>query len=518
MSRPTLRFLAVILTTLIIVTLVSAFDHLPNSLRTQIDAERGALASSQKQLQAAQDAVSRETQADADFFAAIPASQRWPGLFAEAAGTLQSAGGEMDELSRLEKRGHYSDRQRAERLLSDERALRQDGLSQASAIQAEAAHWIARKQQFPAELQRMERDYQTIHGFDLAPVSATIERAETDWPDKKTDLDSRLASIRGVVSHGDELWQSTAASRNEAAAGAIPGHDAGALLTAADELDASAAALPKQAVDLQSLTGQLYDSWDKVLVDMEVRGFGSSREYDQKIRTVRTHLDATTSDEQWVSVPEATYDAMHNDLGMAIEQKPAGKYDSEADQVAQPAGFAYMAPPSQGSNQYGYWEQRDGQSFWVFYGKYALLRDLLFNRGYRPIDRGDWEGYRTERSQGHTYYGRDDSQAAESSASTPKYGTNGTATQERYAGSTYAKGGGFRDSPYASRSGSYRDSPYASPGARDPEADHAPRTFGHNSRPGEPHAAPPEHSYHPAPRPAPYHFPSGGGRRFGRRH
>jgi hypothetical protein len=215
-----------------------------------------------------------------------------------------------------------------------------------------------------------------------------------------------------------------------------------------------------------------------------------------------------------VSVSQTTYEAMHNDLGMAIEQKPAGKYDSEYDHVAQPAGFAYVAPPSEGSNQYGHWEQRDGHSFWVFYGQYALLRDLLFNSGYRPLDRGEWESYRTERSRGRTYYGQD----ADAGASAPKYGTNGTTTEQRYSGSTYAKSGGFRDSPYASKRGSYRDSPYASPLARDPEADRAPKIFGRNSRPDEPGAAPPaEHSYRPAPRPAPHRSLGGGGRRFGRR-
>ena len=48
---------------------------------------------------------------------------------------------------------------------------------------------------------------------------------------------------------------------------------------------------------------------------------------------------------------------MEKDLGMAIEHKPAGKYDTESERVAQPAGFAYMAPPGQ-SNQYGHWEQQ----------------------------------------------------------------------------------------------------------------------------------------------------------------
>ena len=515
MSRPTLRLLAVILTTLIIVVLVSSLDHLPGSVRAQIDSERGALTSAQGQLKSAQESVARETQADAAFFAAVAASRQWPGQFQQAAGTLQSAGRDMDELSRLENHGHYRDEPEAERLLAAERRERTAALGQVSAIQTEAARWLSRKQQLAAELQRMEQQHQAIHAFDLAPLTTTVQKAETDWPEKKSDLESRLASVRAIVTHGDELWQSTAAERAEAVAGKIDGAEAGALLAAADDLQTSASALPKQAAELQTLTGQLYDSWDKLLVDMEVRGFGSNRDYDQKIRTVRTHLGTTTSEERWVSVSPATYDAMHNDLGMAIEQKPAGKYDSEADHTAQPAGFAYIAPPSVGSNQYGHWEQHGGQSFWVFYGQYALLRDLLFNRGYRPLDRGEWESYRTERSQGHTYYGRD----AESGTGAPKYGTAGTATQERYSSSTYAKGGGFRDSTYASKSGSYRDSPYASPGVRNGDADRVPKTFGRNSRPPEEHhAAPPEHSYHPAPRPSPRRFPSGGGgRRFGGR-
>jgi hypothetical protein len=205
---------------------------------------------------------------------------------------------------------------------------------------------------------------------------------------------------------------------------------------------------------------------------------------------------------------------MRNDLGMAIEHKPAGRYDSESERVAQPAGFAYMAPPTEASNQYGYWEHRDGRNFWVFYGQYALMRDLLFNRGYQPVERGEWEGYRTYQNRGQTYYGQ------EPGASAPKYGSEGTATQNRYSGSTYAQGGGFRDSKYANKPGSYRDSKFASPGARDPNADHSPKRFGSSSRPEEPHVAPPARpSYRPAPRPAPSRPPMRSpGRSFGRRH
>src|SRR5208283_2286140 len=126
----------------------------------------------------------------------------------------------------------------------------------------------------------MERDYHAIHALDLAPVAATVQKAETDWPEKRADLDSRLATVRGAVTQSDNLWQSTDAARRQAAAGNYTGLDFAVLLAAADSLKTSAAALPQKTSELNSLSGQLYDSWDKVLVDMEVRGIGTAREYD----------------------------------------------------------------------------------------------------------------------------------------------------------------------------------------------------------------------------------------------
>jgi hypothetical protein len=345
----------------------------------------------------------------------------------------------------------------------------------------------------------MSRDYQTIRTFDLTPVASEVAKGENDWPEKKPDLDARAAGLHSIVMQSDVLWQSTAEERRQAAAADFAHVDFGALVAAQDALHNAAAELPQQAAEVRSLDGQLYYSWDKLLVDMEVRGTGGARHYDQEIRSVKTRVEdaaakpgASSSDEAWVDVSGGTYDAMRNDLGMAIEHKPAGKFDSEAERVAQPAGFAYMAPAGQVSNQYGYWDHRDGRDFWVFYGQYALMRDLLFNHSYRPIDRYDWEGYRSSQGMGRTYYGRDEA------AGVPKYGSQGTATQDRYAGSSYARSGGFRDSEYASKSGSYRNSPYSSPGSHDPNADHSARHFGHGG-PEEPRAP----GFHPAPRPMP---------------
>jgi hypothetical protein len=507
MSRAQLRLAAAVLAVAIVVVAANALDRLPSSLRTQIDAERTALAAGQSQLGAIRSQVSDQVQAAPDLFNALPFGRDWQDRLGQATGELRSAANDVDQLTSLEKHNRRSDRQPVETLLAHEKQFRAKALADAAGIQKEAAHWADAGAHLPQQVPEMEHDYQAIHGFDLGPVTAAVERAETDWPQKKSDLDSRLAAERAIVTQSDTQWQSTADARRQAAAGTLNGAGAGALLAFEDSLQTWAADLPKKAGELTALSTQLYTSWDKLLVDMRTRGDGSARQYDQKTRTVRTHLANAaaksgdiSSDEQWTTVPHLTYDAMRNDLGMAVEHKPAGEYDSEAEHVAQPAGLAYVAPPSQGSNQYGYWDHRDGRDFWVFYGQYALLRDLLSNHDYRPFDRYEWEDYRTYSSRGQTYYGHD------AASNAPKYGSQGSATQSRYSSSSYAKSGGFRDSQYASKSGSYRNSQYASPSVKDPNADHSPKTFGHSATPSQPRAAPPPRTYHPAPRSAPRSF------------
>ncbi len=511
MSRSSLKFLAILLSVLIVAVLLSGLDDLPREVRAQIKTERAALATAQSQLHSEKDVVNRDVEADPALFHAITESAQWPSALSRDEAALADASRDMDELTRLEKANRKKDRQRVETLIAHERTLRTSATTDAANVQKEATHWVEWKQHLPEAVRQMESDYHTVHTLDLAPVSATVLRAETDWPQKKSDLDSRMASTRALIADSETAWQSSADARKAAAAGDYANVNLQALAGSADTLHTDAVELPKKSAEVTALSGQLYNNWDKMLVDMETRGMGSDKSYDQKIRTVTTRLpDAaaktgeTTSDEKWVEVPQSTFNAQKNDLGMVLEHKPAGMYDFEAEHTPQPAGFAYMAPPSVGRNEYGYWDHHsDGTSFWVFYGQYALMRDLLFNHSYRSPMPYDYDGYYTARRSGQTYYGKE-------------YGTSGTATQERYSGSTYAKSGGFRDSQFASKSGGYRDSKFSSPGARDPNADHSPRKFGSGSNGETPHVSPPARSYRPAPsRPS---MPrSSPGRSFGRR-
>jgi hypothetical protein len=500
MSRRGLEVLAVILTFLIVIVLFAGFDNLPRRLRAGIAAEAQQLPQTQKQFQSAQDEVSRDLTSDPDLFRAHDMNTAFPERFRTAAGELQGAQRDEAALDKLLKANRRQDAPQAENLLKEERALRAAALNEATSVETEAQHWVDMKRNLPTELQQMAADRQALQHWDFSPIAAVVTRAEADWPPKKSDLDTRLIALRAIPADGEQAWQSSDAMRRKAEAKDLAGLDYAGLLTSAETLHTDATALPVRTAELQSLNGQLYTSWDKVLVDLRDRKSGGVRDYEEEIRTVKTKFpDAagtngvTTSDEAWLEIPPATYKVSENNIGMSIAHKPVGKYDTEVDEVPEPAGFAYMAPVGQ-RNQYGYWDHNSGGNFWVFYGQYALMRDLFWGHSYRPIPSYEWESYRTARSSGQTYYGHDEAGSA------PKYGTHGTFTQQHYS-----------DSRYVRSAGGYSSSKYASGSLRKGESGEG-HTFGSGSKPPSSGFKPRSPSFHPSFRP-----PSGG-RSFGRRH
>ena len=499
MSRRGLEVLAIILTFLIVIVLFAGLDNLPRKVRAEISQEAQQLQQAQTQFKSAQDEVTHDLASDPDLFRAHNMNAVFPERFRGAQRELVAAQSDAAALDRLAKANRRQDTDQAQRLLKEESAQRAAAMNQAAAIQAEAQHWIDMKRHLPDELKQMAADHQALEHWDFAPVTAVVTRAETDWPQKKSDLETRLAALKAMPADGEKAWDASAPMRRQAESNNLAGLDYADLLTDAQTLHDDVTAIPARTTEIESLTGQLYTSWDKVLADLRDRKSGGLRDYEEEVRTVKTKFPdstgkdgVTTSDESWVEVSRSSYEVGEKNIGMSIAHKPVGKYDSEADEVPEPAGFAYMAPVGD-RNQYGYWEHRDGGNFWVWYGQYALLRDLLWGHSYRPIPSYEWESYRTARNYGQTYYGHDEATGA------PRYGTHGTFTQQHYS-----------DSRYVRSSGGYSSSKYASGSLRKGEGGEG-HTFGSGSRPSsggfKPRSSP---SFHPSFRP-----PSGG-RSFGR--
>lgn len=134
----------------------------------------------------------------------------------------------------------------------------------------------------------------------------------------------------------------------------------------------------------------------------------------------------------WVSVNNDLFWKHQEHLGMAIESKPLGYYESELISTAEPVGMATIAPPTvvngvaSGSNQYGEWRQSGGISFWHYYGMYRIFGDFVTPGRYSY---NDWNGYRTHGRRG-AYYGQKD-----------EYGTYGSSTysHSKYKDSDFSK-------------------------------------------------------------------------------
>jgi hypothetical protein len=418
---------------------------LPRALRNQIASEKQNLQQAEKQWQQSQQTVKDDLAHSPDLFKGAPVATQWPARLQSARANLDRAKNDLQQLDKI------SDPRRAEQLLAEERGLRQSVLRESESVQADANSWLDFEKNLPHYLATMQLEYDGIHAVDLTPVAAVVQKAGQDWPAKKAELDGLLASLRQSSEAAEMQWKATETARQDAAAGTAKGPEIAMLIEANDALRHDEDILTHGADQLRASAGQLYDSWDKVLADLEIAHRGGETAYTEKLTTVRTHFvdvaskkTEVSSDTKWVDVPASSYHAVENDLGMVIAHKDAGQFDTEADNKAQPPGFAYIAPPSQGSNQYGYWSQSGGQSVWTWLPQYLIMRELLWGHSYRPIVINEYNGYQMARRSGQTYYGR------ETPASPPKYGSHGTFTTQRYSSSRYVQSGGYSGSAYSS--------------------------------------------------------------------
>jgi hypothetical protein len=430
-----------------------------NPLKPRIDDESRKVAEAKDRFTKIRKEVEDDLKKEPDLFRAANVMAAWRDRFQTDQEKLN------DAFTDLEKLNHRDNRMS---LFADVDRLRDAALADATSIQTEASRWLDLKRNTAAHIDRMKSDYDKIKSNDVSNVVASLQKAETDWPAKKTDLDARLESLQSAPEKADKIWADVQAAKDKP--------DYAALMTAEQWLD-SRAHRPEK--DLK-LVGQLYDSRDVILDNLDGQRPDTHtcdaylKQIDTHYTDVANHKSDTETKKKTEALSQGQCESLKNDVGMEIEHKPAGAYETETQRLPQPPGFAYMAPPGQ-SNQYGHWEQQNGTSVWTWLPEYLLLRELLWNHQYMPIPSYEYEGYWSARRSGTTYYGTTtySRPGAPQVQSAPKYGTHGTFTANRYSDSRYQnKGGSYSGSQYKSPSqgGGYRSSDYSNGQAVAPPA------------------------------------------------
>ncbi|VEN74178.1 conserved exported hypothetical protein [Candidatus Desulfarcum epimagneticum] len=162
---------------------------------------------------------------------------------------------------------------------------------------------------------------------------------------------------------------------------------------------------PPSALDETRKTLRGLPSYSIVLDDMKTEGdIFETHWHKYKVITEQGPVSM-----DWARVPKKTYEQNRSLLGMTIWTKQDGRESAAAG----PPGYEYVDNP-----RYGRWRSdSSGSSFWVFYGQYRLLGDLL---GAGPIYRNHYAAYSAGRARGVPYYGPN-----------KEYGRDGSLTRRR---------------------------------------------------------------------------------------
>ena len=468
MERRALGMVAIILIGLMAIVATAGLDNLPPSLRKSVDAANGVLVNDRSAFEQDRSRVEGALSAEPALFQRE--AESWHKRLDKDRSQLDAAAEKLATAQQLAKANRRTDEYDVERGLDEFNSLGQEVIKDAAGLRSESEHWMASKRSLPDRIQAMRTAYDGLQAVDSDAALAPVRKAMLDWPAKRDDLQTRLDGLKDFEAQGQKIWDSSATLRSQAEARGLADSDIETLLSEADQLDATARQAREAVAADDALAGQLYESWDKLLLDVE-RG----RDARQKVRLVETRFpDATlahgttTSEERWEPLDAfRTRDAQEN-VGMVIERKEPGKYDSEAERAVQPPAYAYVAPPGQ-SNNYGSWS---GGS-WHWLPEYLILSQLL--RAPRGIVTApDYEAYQSARQRGDVFYGHQNPQYVPRPY-TSRPSTGGTSVpgyterysrpspspapppSQGYAGSRYQNRGGFSGSQYQSH-GSYQAS------------------------------------------------------------
>ena len=198
------------------------------------------------------------------------------------------------------------------------------------------------------------------------------------------------------------------------------------------------------------------DMFTIILYDMDVEGDFLQR-YFHKYQVIRDNQveDAREVISDWHEVGEREFNNYVNDMGMEIASRDSAGNLSKT--VAPPGYNNYV-----GNEKYGRWENRNGSSFWAFYGQYAFMSSM-FRMGSYPVSRGyysDWRSnyagtskrYYGPSSGGRSYYGTSSaynnnrSRRSTWSSKSSSFKNNVTSRTSRSSssyGSSRSRGGGY---------------------------------------------------------------------------
>ena len=277
---------------------------------------------------------------------------------------------------------------------------------------------------FERELNQLYESYTKVLQDMKADYYVTIKRES--WNEKSDYYDPRFATFQRQVT--PSVYDSLVGNEQEAIATLSPGF--GGL----------------------SFSNKIGDTWKRLNINpteqWPARNHNAASFYLEDTKEVYYHKylkeeNGETSETDWIKVDPSFYQQNLEFLGMAILSKPYGVFEQDRVTQATPPGMAYV-----GNDKYGKWEKdNSGNSFWSWYGKYALFSRLFF---FPPsyFHYGGWNSWNNGYRNRQPYFGKTQN-------GTQRYGTRGSFVKKspKYQSSTFSKTGGFKSQSASVRGG-----------------------------------------------------------------
>ncbi len=388
-----------------------------------------------------------EKPAWADVIGKLAADGKWSATVEDAHGAVSSL------RDRWQKEAKpildADDEKREEQLLTVIRACREErekaDIGRATVLVKKAVDLvdaIEKREQYVAQ---GEKDLETCNGLDLSDLEPVVAKAVAAWPDKKEALQRQVDRLKTVPGRAVRAH----AALSEQAKKELKDLNPRALQVKAGELADLAKSVTAEKANIVALCGQLDHSWDKMLVDMEIKEGYEDSEFLHQYKVVKVDAnDQHTEQSEWKKVGEAVYKAHEPYMGMTLESKPKGLFDHEAVKVVSPPLYSYI-----GNRHYGQWNEYQGRRRWVWHSRYGWMRRSYYYDDDYHWYHDDWDDWDSHRRSGRVYYGR-------STRGTVLFGTSGSRTKSRYGQSRYVKNDGYKKSAWKSSGGKYRGSRY----------------------------------------------------------
>jgi len=199
-----------------------------------------------------------------------------------------------------------------------------------------------------------------------------------------------------------------------------------------------------------------------ILYDMNVDG-NFFKDYYHKYKIIEEQEDETTTERitDWMEVSEEEFQRNLNNMGMEIAARTR---EGKLSKSAAPPGYHNYV----GNQKYGRWRERNGTSFWEFYGQYAFMSSM-FNMMSYPARRSyynDWRGnyygtgrsyYGPRTSSGQRYYGTNSkfNQSSNKNSAWSRRSSRTSAFRNRVNQRTSRSGSRSSRSSYRSRGGGF---------------------------------------------------------------